>query len=455
MSGLNELDNGTYFGLEIEICINQAFYDDNLGHRNYESFYQENGADWRLDSIDNKENPFDRIILSQDVSCKCPSDMTSAEIISPKTNKRNFSRYRAFLLERVFSNMEMLFQGGTCGIHVHWSNTDIIPKSYMNNDRFKFLVAYNLYRMAYIVDRRLRHPDISGRIHHYSREPVLIIANDSMDIDLIAPLSERQLYKTEDGIVTLETAETALGPDFHYHGVRFSKIIEGILSHLDREQLAIELDDFFGVPGCLNMLSTMENRVKLNWQQVLERHTPQGPLAAKFLQVYTSLDNFINRVKGAHREIQFNPIDIDDIERYYNSMDNDLLPPFQDVFDTINLDIVNGLVKYNKKALMNIIDIDDMHFEFRLFSLDTLFKSNGGQPDPVAIVELLEKQIRLTERFCKRVVLNVVRAFKNTGGIAERLAKDEQYMEYFLYGKYYHKNNVKGAFTRLLGKSGV
>lgn len=456
MTGLEELSSKTYIGVEIEICVTRDYYEGVLGHHDRESFYQSSGSnrDWLLS--DSYGNPYNRIILSQDMSCTCPEGMISAEIISPKCNKRNFPMYERFLLDKVFSRMDQLVQGGTCGIHVHWSNDAVVPKQLRHNDRFKFLLAYNMYRMAGLFDKYIRRPEFSGRVHHYSRPTALNVSNEDMDPDMIIVYDESTLFINPKEVVTLDSAVGNLEPDFEYYGIRYSKLVNSLVVALDKgkgRSLEQEIDSFLGHEGSLKLLSSMTRRMQLPWKRRLEEEMPENDKVKSFFEVLSSIDYFISKVHG----LPYENAGHDVIEILYNSIlgDSGLLPPFDEVLESINIDITGGLINFNKKAVMNIIDIDDMHFEFRVFSLDEVFAkaaASGAAPSPAVILDTIKEYIRLTERFCTYVIHTSVASFMETGGNKELLQKNRIYMVGFLYGRLLRKDKIESMFNRIFAR---
>lgn len=442
------ISTNTYFGIEIEICIDKGFYDGGLGHTRYESNYGNAGSDWKLPpgtKGGSGSKNYDRIILSQDMSCRCPPDMVSAEIISPKCNIKNFPFYREFLLKKVFSNMSSLEQGLTCGIHIHWSNDKIIPKEFMLDDRFMFLLAFNIYRTSIICDTILRTPEISGRHHHYSRACSLSITNSDLDPDIICePGAAVDLIRSLKSIETIGTALKRVSSKQHvYFGIRFSTLVDAIIESIgDRRTLSRELDIFYDMKGALDRFKLKPN---INWSPGFEwRLGEAGPHAAKFLVAF-------DKIMGMNRRLESE--EYISLEELYNYTRESWWPLYDDVIDTHNIDVVGAMVTHNKKAMMNIIDLNDIHFEFRIFSLDTLFEA--GRPSGQEIISRLEDFIYFSEGYCTGIVKAVVRAFKETGGDIALLKNNDGYMKTFMYGEYYRKNAGSELIDRLLTRSGV
>jgi hypothetical protein len=428
-----QISNNTYFGIEIEICVDPSFYDGALGHSGYESNYGTGEQEWTLPPATkdgSRSTSYDRIILSQDLSCKCLPGMVSAEIISPKCNRKNFPFYREFLLKKVLSNMDSLEQGMTCGIHIHWSNDRIIPKNYMIDDRFLFLLVYNIYRTTIICGDYLKSPDISGRHHQYSRVGDLNISYSDLDPDIIGITKERvNLMKRMKSVETIETALGRINRTSHnYYGIRFSTLIAIIIGKIgDRATISQELDIFYGLKGTLDRLTL---NTTLNWFPMFDMRLGEaGPHAAEFLLAYDQILYMYEKSKSG----EYN------LEGLYNSTRADWWPKYDEVMDTCDIDIVGTMIKHNKKAMMNVIDISDMHLEFRIFSLDTLFEDR--KPTGHQIISKLEEFIIFTEKYCTGIVRAVVKAFKETKGNPDLLVKNVGYLKTFKYGEYYTGSN--------------
>lgn len=387
---LDNLSPHTYFGIELEICIDTEYYTEDMGHEHFEVDYQDQAAsrEWKLPG--KKGEKFQSIILSEDQSCKCPKDMTSAEIISPKTNKRNFRFYRQFLLDKVLSKTNKLHQGETCGIHVHWSNDQLVPKRLLADDRFRFLLTYNMYRTSAVFQDYFKTPEFSGRIHHYSEGNKLVVLTKHLDPGMIMPDQGSTPTRRVKDIVTLDSAFKYLSSKvdkgrFSWHGISIALFIQQMieLMKVTEQKLSADLDFMFDEDNVLARLHNTKHNVPLNDLRDIEMRASEN--AITFLKAYVRLEDLWHEFFTQHGNMK-------ELEKnYIIAMRDVLAPDFQDVIDTVSIDLTDALIRNNAKAIMNIIDLDDMHFEFRIFSLDTLFSSKSV--DAVDIMNRMEQYI--------------------------------------------------------------
>ena len=128
---LSKIDKDSRIGLEIEICIKEEKYkalgynEDNYPKPGVYKFNNRNEHPFKAGMAqDYLDTDLTDIILTQDPTCECPEGFINAEIISPKMDFKEIPIYLNFLKTKVFNNSEDFLQGETCGIHVHWSNSD-------------------------------------------------------------------------------------------------------------------------------------------------------------------------------------------------------------------------------------------------------------------------------------------------------------------------------------------
>ena len=160
---------GSRFGIEIEVCIKREKYE-NMG-------YGKSGPTTLNDTYEFKgDNPFNvgapnlvDIILSTDTTCKCPEGFVNAEIISPLINYVELPIYLNLLRTKVFNNPEDFLQGKTCGIHVHWSNLEMMK--YDDNPEYLFLFFKIIQNLRENVSLKITGSHFSGRQFYYKRDP--------------------------------------------------------------------------------------------------------------------------------------------------------------------------------------------------------------------------------------------------------------------------------------------
>ena len=165
---IQNIHSGTRVGIEIEICIKKEKYDKIILKKgdsvdNSEKYYEfKHGNPFTA----GKEDYLDKIILTVDPTCICKEGFVNAEIISPKMDAREIPIYFNFLKSVVFNNPDDFYQGETCGIHVHWSNPDLM----LNNDhKYLFLFFKLINNLRQKLDYKLINSHFSGRQFFYNK----------------------------------------------------------------------------------------------------------------------------------------------------------------------------------------------------------------------------------------------------------------------------------------------
>ena len=469
-----QVSPNTFFGLEIEICIDDDTYKK-LGYRDDhdEDYKTENSSSsWQLPpaSGQNKADVEVRnIVLSEDITCKCPRTMKPAEIISPKTNTKTFPYYEQFLLSKVFHNMSALHQGETCGIHVHWSNSSIIPQSYYQYDAFNFLLVYNLFRMSRIFHPFMKEPEFSGRVHFYSEPNALTLEVQHFSTELIwIQQPEVPLFSKISRVCTLSSALKALDHYyekglFSWHGLTIEKFVEELLPLLHIENMV----QFEGALGeALLMYTDTQSPVQFlskreNIIDIKEEHLFQGSKDKKvqqFIELYTK---FVYHVVPEIEDIiDFNENTgvIEQVRNVYNEAFRsqiNYVPDFYDILVNPEVDLTSALIQSNYKKSLNIIDLEDNHLEFRIFSLDTLFGAGsvgagvdpGSGPTSTQVLSELRRYITNTERFISQIQYEVMAAYKATKGDLKKLRANERYVKFFLYDKFANKQSIAERYA--------
>jgi hypothetical protein len=161
----------TRVGIEIEICIKKEKYDKIIFKKdtketysnNLEAHYEfEHGNPFKA----GVEDSLDKIILTVDPTCVCEEGFVNAEIISPKMDATEIPIFFYFLKTVVFNNPDDFYQGETCGIHVHWSNTALM----LNNDHnYLFLFFKLINNLRHKLDFKLINSHFSGRQFLYNK----------------------------------------------------------------------------------------------------------------------------------------------------------------------------------------------------------------------------------------------------------------------------------------------
>ena len=162
---IENIDKGTFIGIEIEICIKKKKYEQ-MGYKDNES---ENSPQvvTPVRSYDFKTGGnLNKIILATDPTCECPEGFINAEIISPKMDYTEIPIYLDFLKKVVFNNPKNFLQGTTCGVHIHWSNEDMCLDK--DDARYKFLFFKLMNNLRSVLNFKLVNSHFSGRQFFYT-----------------------------------------------------------------------------------------------------------------------------------------------------------------------------------------------------------------------------------------------------------------------------------------------
>ena len=177
----------SFIGIEIEICIDEDFYKSLQSDmepsvtKNYTMCYKYPPKKDGTPYYPFGEGELTDIILDKDISCICEPTYTSAEIISPKMNRDKIPFFFDFLKNTLMKDKTKIYQGKTCGIHIHWSNTEISTNYNSIADPVK--KANYIFEFLKILTHLRNHigPEIintpfSGRYENYLEfEPTISI----------------------------------------------------------------------------------------------------------------------------------------------------------------------------------------------------------------------------------------------------------------------------------------
>ena len=173
---IQNMHPGSRVGVEMEICLDRkkyeklGFYEDE-GSQSYKTpTYQFKGeSPFKVGYPEEPGQPdLSNILLLTDPTCMCEEKFINAEIVSPKMDSVEIPHYLNFLKTKVFNNMKEVYQGETCGIHVHWSNSDM--DKYVNDLNYKFLFFKLMHNLRQKLDYKLINPIFSGREHFYTED---------------------------------------------------------------------------------------------------------------------------------------------------------------------------------------------------------------------------------------------------------------------------------------------
>jgi hypothetical protein len=508
------IERQTFFGIEIEICIEQEQYKS-LGYNEAEVAYGEQGIPWTLPRVTGEKQstyagiPTQTITLSTDASCKCPDEMISAEIISPKLNIKTYRNYEEFLVKRLFARVDKIAQGRTCGIHIHWSNNRLVPKEYMEDDSFLFTLLYNLLRMSSIFQEHglLASPVFSGRDELYSPQNRLEMVVNYIDKNVVRsslsntqaiplyPVSKRSLgknslitlqdiYKKLDKLdhkvnwygFNLETCKSYFTK--HIKSNRYPDFLEKLQSVLTPRVLHISagedsvLDSLFkrSVVETISEADTLRYIVKLERIKSTDRDLlifitqycvfvmgvikqlnmlefERVPTYADLVRIYN--DHYRPARIGEYLYEQ----DLQENERVVTALRSLKIekPEVERLVtqaDVSPINIISAIIDSNYKYSLNLIDIANYlnhHMELRIFSLDNLFREK--RPSAIEIRDELRRFVVSTDRFLSEIHRKVVYFFRTTRGNPQT---SEEYKRFFLYEKYAEPEEIRRRFAELL-----
>ena len=173
----------TNLGIEIEICVEKEKYKSlKTERKNGERVYKyPKGEDpFRPGYVSNSENNNESnntnsnkleelrdILLTKDPSCKC-LDRTihiPAEIVSPRMRPEELGFFYSFLEEKLMDDMSQIVQAKTCGIHIHWSNSEL--QAYPDDYYYMFEFIRIMYHLRKYFNTKVVDVGFSGRLYHY------------------------------------------------------------------------------------------------------------------------------------------------------------------------------------------------------------------------------------------------------------------------------------------------
>lgn len=503
--------SGTFFGIEIEICVETDKYYGTYGFNDLDMPYMAStDKPWTLPAASGEKlqiyagNNTRNITLSIDNSCICPPDMISAEIISPKMNKKNYLYYEQFLVNKLFDKMTAIKQGQTCGIHIHWSNGQIIPHKYLNNDPFMFLLAYNLIRMSNIFEKHnlLTNPEFSGRYDVYSEQNRMDIDVSKVDDRIIMAgtrWSSIPLYSTdgygENNVVTLFSAYSQISQAGHisWTGFNLDKCLKFFTKHIakdDKKQFADDLrkclrhinktspdpskPDYIIYNNLLKQLFNMSHIYKLSNNNLLSDIFIIDEINHKNFDLLIFIAHYsifvlgviskMENISGSETifDIYKEEYKSENIGKYITEneyrehrnvlemlvMIDFVVPSIGKLSSTADVSgskIISALIDSNFKHSLNLIDLKNFlnnHSELRIFSLDYLFRNSLTSPTGSDIVKCLRKYIKSTDNFMNAIYKNMLYFFKQSDDIT----KSDGYKKFFLYEKYSTGKFVRERF---------
>ena len=173
----------TNLGIEIEICVEKEKYKSlKTERKNGEKVFKyPKGEDpFRPGYVSNSENSNESnnsnsdkseelrdILLTKDLSCKCIDREihTPAEIVSPRMRPEELKHFYSFLEEKLMDDMSQIVQAKTCGIHIHWSNSEL--QAYPDDYYYMFEFIRIMYHLRKYFNTKVVDVGFSGRLYHY------------------------------------------------------------------------------------------------------------------------------------------------------------------------------------------------------------------------------------------------------------------------------------------------
>ena len=176
VTSIENIDTGTRLGIEIEICITEKKYRE-LGYGKNMTRESTSPDVYRFKGT----HPFrvgedlNQILLVTDPTCECEEGFINAEIVSPKMDYLELPVYLNFLEKVVFNDPSQFKQGETCGIHIHWSNGDMMK--YKNNLEYLFYYFKLITNLRQKLDFKLVNSHFSGRQFYYGVSEKELVLN--------------------------------------------------------------------------------------------------------------------------------------------------------------------------------------------------------------------------------------------------------------------------------------
>jgi hypothetical protein len=497
-----KINKHSFIGVELEICIDQEFYFSlPRGIKNYYKYPEnEDGTEYRPFGKDKLTD----IILDRDPSCLCPPktksyNYYSAEINSPKMNRDQIPIFFEFLKNTLMKDMTKIYQGTTCGIHIHWSNT--IKQKYKENPYYIFEFLKIMANLIKYMVYKITTKEFSGRIHKY-REP------EPIKIEFI------DLLKHPDKNTFIEPVKCnfEFNKDSNFDSIYETFINQPINIYKFKPEFSIEVGDddktikqkqkdrILKYISSLSLTTEKLNHLKdklyfyfgdwMNFcDNILKTKLSDDSDDIDDLDLITYFLLTINfytlrtliRAINDEKDIKYfkdleNKIKILRIEKIYDPLitlsevdeDEDELKGFlfnieETTYKVFNQELENNELKmifinriyeeFRSMTDMHPYNLDDFHMEFRMFSLDNLFATPDVQVQAKDVVEELQKFILYTDTFMNNVLDKLNRSFDNVNNCIKPGDIEEIYLKDFLLDKDYKlgSKQVKKAMNNLFG----
>lgn len=494
---LENMNPGTRVGIEIEICIKKEKYEKiilkqdppNSYLSETETYYEfKHGNPFRAGAHDY----LDKIILTVDPTCVCKKGFVNAEIISPKMSPQEIPIYFNFLKTVVFDNPKDFYQGETCGIHVHWSNEELM----LNNDHKYFFLFFKLINnLRQKLDYKLVNSHFSGRQFFYNKGykdltlSTSVVDRENYYIDYeyleIKNVNEMtiegvldKLNSKEVSVYTNESFNKEVLYEKMFQYLNINKEVSILMYHFIFSNL-----NYFTGNGNLeirNIDEFIENKL-IDFEFMEIENEVIEEYVKKYLRIKLGFDKFKNTsdesifkmfddqlinliYQGIFEEsIKDILIKIYTDFYYFNQEGNHLLSHFYEEFKENISKQKQPIKKYRRYTLDDLLDmimttqkklpdisiyniIEGFHVEMRMFSLDSLLYGKTGVSNENIINELT-RFLLYTENF----MINVISTLNEVYDSRNEIKRDklELLEDTLLFGGRHSKNQIKKISRRL------
>jgi hypothetical protein len=517
----------TNLGIEVEICVEKEMYRSLRTKRNNGELiykYPEGQDPFRnvnTNNINNlgnsirnsnsnsnsNSNNLKDIILTDDITCKCNEGKEKkthipAEIVSPRMKPNELPFFYSFLEEQLMHDMSKIEQAKTCGIHIHWSNSEL--QLYPNDYNYMFEFIRILYHLRKYFNTKVVDVGFSGRLHQYDdiiQKPI-IITPKTPEIENTFFICNPIEVKMDNDITLIDIEEQLLDTDLSIYQWRepenFNRI-KDLFVYMHEEKLDLFLIMFFVISisnkesfltkelgfeknigdrwidltdeellKCMDFvqkkskeLYDFNNLAKLFSEVQKIYEDPYNRFGGFALEGYMSFS--INRVVGEEFNVIMGKTQ-DIMKDFYTLMSSrksrnmkkrsiKFLPT--ELRDRLFLEkkgklslfpetvthefIINSLQKNFHKSGMSLYDLDGFHMEMRIFSLDDLFRREK-EVNAQKVVEEIHSFVEKTEHFFVKILDRLNKMYDPVKKEIPE-GKKKLYDEFFLMDKTYQPRN--------------
>ena len=497
---IQNIHSGTRVGIEIEICIKKEKYDKIILKKgdsinNSEKHYEFKHAN---PFTAGKEDYLDNIILTVDPTCICKEGFVNAEIISPKMDAREIPIYFNFLKSVVFDNPDDFYQGETCGIHVHWSN----PELMLNKDhKYLFLFFKLINNLRQKLDYKLINSHFSGRQFFYNKmykdltlstnqidKDDFFINYEYIDVKDVNTKSLEDILKEVDSTKVTVYRNISFTKEVFYNKILSEVLKNKRLSKLLYHFVCSNLNYFTGkndrkVSFSDNFLdSTISEFENMDVDENIIEECIKKYLRIKLdfeyfknsseISMFKNLDEFL--FKHIYYDSLFDESLTEDYFKFYNIMDsaifyfinkdgNSWFTNFYDDFKEHFSKTKQSILKYRKYDKDELFDMimmtqkklpdisiynitDGFHVEMRMFSLDSLLYGKTQVPKQNIINELTRFLL-----YTDNLMMNVISVLNHVYDSKNEIKKEKLTIleDTLLFGGRHSKNQVKKICRRL------